>query len=212
MAGGEVFLGCGDDVGSGRLAEVLTARGHQVLTDSGAAEKLVDLAVASDADILVLGGVLSGPALRAIAVSARNGDGMPVLVVGPPRPNIDVFVALASRVSGYLPAGSAAETIADAVEVVRAGEFVMPRSVSLPLVDRLHTGGRGFTVERSDGRLVELTHREWEVLVLVRQAHTTAEIASQLVVSRVTVRTHIAALVAKLGLSGRDALASPRWT
>jgi len=45
--------------------------------------------------------------------------------------------------------------------------------------------------------------------VLLRQAFSTAEIADRLVVSPVTVRTHVAALVRKLGVRDRTALADP---
>jgi len=62
---------------------------------------------------------------------------------------------------------------------------------------------RGTTVADLGGRPVELTHREWEVLVLVRQARSTAGIAHRLVVCRVTVRPHGASLVRKLRVVDR---------
>jgi DNA-binding CsgD family transcriptional regulator len=59
---------------------------------------------------------------------------------------------------------------------------------------------------------VELTGREWEVLVLLRQAWSTAEMAGRLCVSRVTVRTHVAVLVQKFGVADRAALMAPPAT
>ena len=84
---------------------------------------------------------------------------------------------------------------------------MLPHAVSSPLVRHLRWGGRGFVVRALDGRDVELTNREWGVLVLLRQGRSTAEIARHLVVSTGTVRTHVAALVHKFGVRDRDGLA-----
>ncbi len=88
-----------------------------------------------------------------------------------------------------------------------AGDAVLPPAVSFPLLQHLRWGGRGLAVTGLDGRTAELTNREWEVLVLLRQACSTAEIAGRLVVSTSTIRTHTAALVHKLGVRDRSALA-----
>ena len=52
----------------------------------------------------------------------------------------------------------------------------------------------------------DLTSREWEVLSLLRQGLSTAQIASKLFVSRATVRSHVAAVLKKLGVADRAAL------
>jgi DNA-binding NarL/FixJ family response regulator len=52
---------------------------------------------------------------------------------------------------------------------------------------------------------VELTSREWEVLELMREDLSTAEIAERLFVSPVTVRSHIAAVLHKLRVPDRKA-------
>ena len=54
-------------------------------------------------------------------------------------------------------------------------------------------------------RSVELTSREWQVLELLRAGLTTGEIADQLVISRVTVRTHVSAILKKLQVGNRKA-------
>jgi DNA-binding CsgD family transcriptional regulator len=52
---------------------------------------------------------------------------------------------------------------------------------------------------------VQLTSREWEVLELLGESYPTAEIARRLAVSPVTVRSHVASVVRKLGVADRDA-------
>lgn len=197
--------------GSGRgwsagLRAALWARGRVAIVEPWPAEKLISHAVDAGASVLVLRGLLSGNALRAVTEAAELQSEMAVLVVGPLEPRLDVLVAVASGVSGYVPADSSPEAIADATEALIAGELVLPRVAALPLATHLHSGGRGITVEQADRRLVELTRREWEVLVLLKQAYTTAAIADRLAVSKVTVRTHVAALVRKLGVPDRGAL------
>jgi len=132
-----------------------------------------------------------------------------VLVVGPLEPSCEVLVALASGATGYLPADSDPEAIADAVDALVAGLVVVPRSIFLPILADRRPGSRGVTMRWVDGREVTLTHREWEVFVLLRQGRTNAAIAEGLVVSRATVRSHIASLVRKLGVADRAMLVGP---
>ena len=51
---------------------------------------------------------------------------------------------------------------------------------------------------------VTLTPREWEVGELLREGHSTTEIANRLGVSPVTVRRHVGLLLHKLGAEDRD--------
>jgi DNA-binding NarL/FixJ family response regulator len=206
MSPGCVVVGCGDERRAEAIERVLAYRGRLVISESLPPEELVALAVDRQASVLVLDGVLPGLALRAVAGAVEANPDIAVLVLGPLRPTLEVLLALASRISGYLPTDCQPEMVADAVNALCAGQVLLPEAVSLALVAHLHSGGRGITAERADGQLVELTHREWEVLVLVRQGHTTAEIAEKLVISPVTVRTHVAAVVHKLGARTRQEL------
>ena len=54
------------------------------------------------------------------------------------------------------------------------------------------------------GAHVELTGRELEVLELMRQSLTTAAMAARLFIAEATVRSHIAAIVHKLGVEDRE--------
>jgi DNA-binding NarL/FixJ family response regulator len=171
----------------------------------------LELAVATGADpdtaAIVLDGYPSGPELRAMADVTAGRSELSVLVLGPLEPDVDVLVALASGAFGYLPPNSTPAAIAAAVDTLLAGDAVLPRAVSWPLIQLLRGGGRGIVVADIDGQTAELTNREWEVLVLLRQERTTAEMARRFVVSNGTIRTHVAAVMRKLGAHDRRTLA-----
>ena len=185
----------------------ITVRSNVTAIDTWPLDRAVNAGHDPDTAVVVLDGYPAGPALGAMADRTAARPDLGVLVLGPLEPNIEVLIALASGAFGYLPTCSTPGMVADAVEAMLAGDAVLPRALSFPLVQHLRWGGRGHVVTRLDGRTAELTNREWEVLVLVRQAWSTAEIAGRLVVSTSTIRTHTAALVHKLGVRDRCALA-----
>jgi len=172
-------------------------------------ERAVAAGTKADTAVVVLDAFPAGAVLRAIAEVTSVRAELGVLVLGPLEPNVEALIALASGASGYLPSCSPSCAVADAVDALLVGEVVLPRAVSLPLVQQLRWGGQGIVLSGPDGRSTGLTNREWEVLVLLRQARNTAEIARRLVVSNGTVRTHVAALVRKLGAPDRGAFAVP---
>ena len=164
------------------------------------------LADSVDGDVVVLDGSPSALALRAMADATAARPGLNVLVLGSLEHRTDVLVALSSGALGYLAQDSSPSVVAEGVATLLAGDAVLPRAVSIPLVEHLRWGGRGIVVDAAGGLRVELTNREWEVLVLLRQGRTTADIARRLIVSHGTIRTHVAAVLHKLGVSDRRAL------
>ena len=202
-----VIIGCRDAERVATLARAIAARSPVTVADAWPLERAVIAGTGADVGVVVLDGYPSGAALHAMAEATMARPELGVLVLGPLQPNIEVLVAIASGAFGYLPSQSTPVVVAEAVDTLLAGDAVLPRAVSLPLVQHLRWGGRGIVVSGHNGRSAALTNREWEVLVLLRQARSTGEIASRLVVSNGTVRTHVAALVHKLGAQDRGALA-----
>lgn len=205
-----VVIGCRDAARTAELGRAVAARSVVVVAAAWPHEQAVAAGADAVTAVVVLDGYPAGVALRAMADLTIAHPQLNVLVLGPLEPNLDVLIALASGAFGYLPWRSTPATVADAVDALLVGDAVLPRAVSLPLVQHLRWGGRGIVVAGTGGRTVELTNREWEVLVLLRQARSTAEIARRLVISSGTVRSHVAALVHKLGVDDRRSLtASP---
>src|SRR5262249_59924923 len=111
-------------------------------------------------------------------------------------PEEHVYDALAAGASGFLLKDATAERLFDAVRVIAAGEALLAPTVTRRLIDqfaRLRPQTRAAAVEG-------LTPRETDVLLLMAQGLSNVEIASRLVVSEETVKTHVSRVLTKLGL------------
>ncbi|MCX4907575.1 response regulator transcription factor [Streptomyces sp. NBC_00878] len=115
-----------------------------------------------------------------------------------------VYQALRAGASGFLLKDASARQLADGVRVVAAGEALLAPSVTKRLItefSKLAEEPRlSPTAQASYG---DLTERETEVLVLIAQGLSNAEIATRLVVAESTIKTHVSRILVKLGLRDR---------
>jgi len=118
-----------------------------------------------------------------------------------------LFQALAAGACGFLLKNATPENLVEAVRVIAAGEALLSPAVTRRVIS-------GFVPPQqprpssasSDQRPVPtpaLTEREAEVLQLVAQGMSNAEIAAALVVGEATVKTHVSNVLAKLQLRDR---------
>jgi DNA-binding NarL/FixJ family response regulator len=113
-----------------------------------------------------------------------------------------VYDALAAGASGFLVKDARPEDLVAGVRVVAAGDALLAPAVTRRLIELFVTGAAG-RADRHDGRLDVLTEREREVFGLVARGMSNAEIGAALHVSGNTVKTHVARVLAKLGLRDR---------
>jgi len=113
----------------------------------------------------------------------------------------DAFASLQAGASGFLLKNSPPEEVLSAIRVVAGGDAVVAPRVTRRLLDRF--AGQFAPPRTDDARLRQLTEREREVMVLVAQGLSNAEIAAQLVVAEATVKAHVGRVLAKLGLRDR---------
>ncbi|MER7821997.1 LuxR family two component transcriptional regulator [Streptomyces sp. CG 926] len=113
-----------------------------------------------------------------------------------------VYQALRAGASGFLLKDASARQLADGVRVVAAGEALLAPSVTKRLIVEFSkiSEARKLADPSSTG---ELTERETEVLVLIAQGLSNAEIADRLVVAESTIKTHVSRILVKLGLRDR---------
>ena len=112
-----------------------------------------------------------------------------------------VYDALAAGASGFLLKDSSPDQLVSAIRVVAGGEALIAPSITSRLIDQF-ARTRPRRASPPSG-LDELTARELEVFKLVARGMSNSEIAASLVVSDSTVKTHVARLLAKLGLRDR---------
>jgi DNA-binding NarL/FixJ family response regulator len=115
-----------------------------------------------------------------------------------------VFGALRAGASGFLLKDMEPAELLDAVRIVAAGEALLAPRHTRRLIEAFVEQSGGAAVD--DGELAGLTAREREVLTLVGQGLSNAEVAERLVVSPLTAKTHVARLFAKLGARDRAQL------
>ncbi|MGW6572831.1 response regulator [Streptomyces sp. NPDC054945] len=113
-----------------------------------------------------------------------------------------VYQALRAGASGFLLKDASARQLADGVRVVAAGEALLAPSVTKRLIVEFSkiSEARKLADPASTG---ELTERETEVLVLIAQGLSNAEIADRLIVAESTIKTHVSRILVKLGLRDR---------
>jgi DNA-binding NarL/FixJ family response regulator len=115
-----------------------------------------------------------------------------------------VFGALRAGAAGFLLKDMEPAEVVDAVRVVAGGDALLAPRLTRRLIEAFVAGGGG--PEPDAAPLDELTPREREVLALVGQGLSNAEIAEQLVLSPLTAKTHVARLFMKLGARDRAQL------
>lgn len=138
----------------------------------------------------------------------REGNGAArVLCVSEARAPEAAAGALAAGAVGVIRPDSGGTATLSALRRALAGELVLP-AVHLPnLVDRLRTGR-----DLSDAeRLGSLTGREREILRLLADGGATAEIASVLGISPMTVQSHVKNILSKLGVHSKVEAVTLAW-
>ena len=101
--------------------------------------------------------------------------------------------ALKAGAAGYVVKRSSAKEVVEAIRAVHAGQrYLSPRVADVVLED--------YSDEKQDDPLARLSAREREVLQLLAEGRTGAEIAARLSLSQKTVETYRARLVEKLGI------------
>jgi DNA-binding NarL/FixJ family response regulator len=144
------------------------------------------------------------PVLDGVEATRRLvADGSPSRILVLTTFDLDEYVHAAIRAgaSGFLLKDVTPAQLLEAIRVVAGGDALLAPSVTRRLLERFATTLP--PAEHSSAVLDQLTSRETEVLRLLAGGLSNAEIASELVVSEATVKTHISSLLRKLGLRDR---------
>ncbi|MFJ1544749.1 response regulator [Streptomyces sp. NPDC088246] len=186
----------------------------EVVGEAADAAQAVELARSTRADVVLMDIRMPGTdglaATRMISADPELAD---VRVVMLTTFEVDEYVvqSLRAGASGFLGKGAEPEELLNAIRIAAGGEALLSPAATKGLIATFlaqggSSGGDGPSVAEYSERLAALTGREREVLVLVAGGHSNDEIAERLVVSPLTVKTHVNRAMAKLGARDRAQL------
>jgi len=119
-----------------------------------------------------------------------------VLVLTTYDTDADIVTAVEAGAIGYLLKDARPEVLADAIRRAARGETVLAPAVAARLADRLR---------QPTAPVVELTGRELDVLALVAEGLSNAEVGRRLFIGEATVKTYLLRAFAKLEVNDRTA-------
>jgi DNA-binding NarL/FixJ family response regulator len=188
------------------VRRVLEADGFDVCAEEATGAAAVEAALRERPDVCLLDVRMpeGGGVAAATAIAARLPD-TNIVMLTVSRDDADLFDALRAGAQGYLLKDIERTKLPDALRSVLAGEAQLPASLVARVIDdfRSRQGHRRALLRERPA--VQLRRREWEVLELLRDGLTTAEIARRLFVAEVTVRSHVSAILRKLRVPDREA-------
>ncbi|MBN2007682.1 MAG: response regulator transcription factor [Anaerolineae bacterium] len=118
-----------------------------------------------------------------------------------------IFSAIKAGALSYLLKDANAETVLHAIHAAARGEATLHPRIARRLMAEVTGAPQGRTPDPS----ADLTPREVEVLQLIAQGRSNAEIAAELFVTERTVKAHVSNLLSKLHLSDRTQAAIYAW-
>jgi DNA-binding NarL/FixJ family response regulator len=188
------------------LRQTLERTGIVVCADARDASGAVAAVAEHRPDVVLLDIHMPGNGIEAAWEISEQAPETAVVMLTVSRDDEDLFGALQAGAVGYLLKGIDPDRLPTVLDGVLAGEVSLPRSLASRLVEEFRARGqRRYRPRSRNGSGERLTDREWEVLELLRAGASTAEIADQLFVSKVTVRTHVSAILRKLRVPDRAA-------
>jgi DNA-binding NarL/FixJ family response regulator len=114
-----------------------------------------------------------------------------------------VYAALRAGASGFMLKDAPPEEIVGAVRIVARGEAMLAPTVTRAVIEEFARQPPPAARRPTPAAITELTPREREVLDLLVQGLSNPEICARLFISDATAKTHVARVLAKLGVRDR---------
>ncbi|HVT68623.1 MAG TPA: response regulator transcription factor [Trebonia sp.] len=181
-----------------------TQAGLDVVGEASTGEQAIALARTTQPDVILMD--IRMPDTDGIEATRRiladGGEDAPrVLILTTFDLDEYVYDALRAGASGFLLKDVPPEQLTAGIRVVHSGGALLAPSTTRRLIEEF--AGSGRLAARPAPALETLSPRENEVFRLIARGHSNQHIASQLVVSETTVKTHVTRILTKLGVRDR---------
>lgn len=186
-----------------RIREALESGGCEVCAEGATAEEAIRLAAEHRPDVVLLDIHMPGSGIHAAQEIARMLPEASVVMLTASGEDDDLFDSLRAGASGYLQKDIDPARLAHALRGVVSGDAAMsPRLVARIMEEFRAPSKRRFA--RKSAAAAKLSAREWEVIQLLGEGLSTAEVAGRLFVSPTTVRVHVSTVLRKLRVKDRQ--------
>lgn len=195
-------------VRSALSAYVATDTAFRVVGQCENGAEAVDWIERSQGDIDVVMMDIRMPVMDGITAAGKISETHPtvkVLLLTSFDEDTDALNALRGGASGFLLKDSSPQAVVDALHAVHGGTTVVsPGPMNQLLKQHNRPSSRPRVTSRvHPPRSVDLSPREFDILQLLCQAHSNAEIADELVLSESTVKSHVSTIMSKLKVTSR---------
>lgn len=177
----------------------------QVVGEAVDGVEALEIAARVDPDVILMD--IRMPRLDGISATRQ------IVAIGNERPRVlilttfdtddNVFDALEAGAVGFLVKDTPPTQLIDAIRSAMEGGAVISPVTTRRLVDRIVSSRTNRLVATHATALAVLTGRERQVLEMIARGRSNREIASQLVISELTAKTHVSRVLTKLGLTSR---------
>ena len=177
---------------------LLEGRGIQVVAQASDGLEAIDIVNHTRPDVVLMD--IRMPRLDGVEATRRLPDHK-ILIVTTYELDEYVVEALRAGAAGFILKDTPPDELVDAIRVIASGESLLAPSVTRRLLAQVV---RRLPAQRAaPPELSELTAREHEILLLIARGHSNSEIAAELFLSELTVKSHVSHLLGKLGLRDR---------
>lgn len=197
-----ILLVDADDHARGVMRARLASAGFRVCAEASDRGSALHEALVHDPDLCLMRADGIVEVVDAVDQLARAVDRTAVVVLVDTVEDNTVLAAVQAGAQGCLPSDTDAPTLGRCLRAALRGEAVIPRRLIRSLLRRLPAHRRASSLPGR--RWAPLTPREQEVLIFLRDGLTTSQVAGKLFVEPVTIRSHVASAVRKLGVADRD--------